>query len=265
MKRYFLTFGTVLLLSSMVMTNVEVATATSKTGDGTITFEEMEEDTGVRDPEKPDTSVDPGPSPSTEGKLRIDFVPQLNFSSNSILNKNRLYPVNAQLFKDDTGPRANFVQVSDYRGGSFGWSLQLRQETQFKNEQTQNSQLNGAILSFDKSWANSRQETKFAPVVSQDIIQLNNIGEAYVLAEAKPDTGSGTWSISFGASNSNQSGQKDTLKPKVDSNGQPIVDPDFNNKQVYENNAITLSIPEATKIDPVDYTTVLTWVLAELP
>ncbi|WP_086315242.1 hypothetical protein A5821_002684 [Enterococcus sp. 7F3_DIV0205] len=236
----------------------------SQDGNATIGLTQPEQEIGLRDPENPTTIVDPGPTPSTTGDLRIDFVPQLNFSKYLLSDKDQTYPVNAQLFKDQTGPRGNFVQVSDFRPGAQGWTLQVRQETQFKNDKAQNSQLNGAVISFDKSWVNATRDLSEAPTVSKEIIRLSNVGETYNLAEAKPGKGRGIWSISFGASKENKNGQPGTLSPRL-LKEQPVLDPAFDNKQVYENSAIQLSIPGATKKDLVEYSTVLTWTIAELP
>lgn len=255
-----------LLLTSIVfIANVRQAYADdSLDGNATIGLTQPEQETGLRDPENPTTIIDPGPTPSTTGDLRIDFVPQLNFSKYLLSDKDQTYPVNAQLFKDQTGPRGNFVQVSDFRPGAQGWTLQVRQETQFKNDQAQSSQLNGAVISFDKSWVNSTRDQNEAPIVSKEIIRLSNVGETYNLAEAKPGKGRGIWSISFGASKDNKNGQPETLSPRL-LKEKPVLDPTFDNKQVYENSAIQLSIPGATKKDPVEYSTVLTWTIAELP
>lgn len=232
-------------------------------GGGHISFV-GEYDQGIRDPEFPDEIVNPGPSPSTKGPLRLDFVPQLNFHRNKIVGSDMNYPVNAQLFHDDTQARGNFVQISDNRGADLGWTLQLRQEAQFNNIES-NHQLKGAFLSFDKSWANSNKKEIQAPIVSKDVILMDHIGQTYNLADAKPGAGSGLWLISFGASATNPKGQENTLTPKTDAENKAILDPVFENKQMMENSAITLSIPGTTKKKSGTYTTVLTWLLAELP
>ncbi|MEI5994478.1 WxL domain-containing protein [Candidatus Enterococcus mansonii] len=233
-------------------------------GNGTINFE-GEYAQEVRDPEHPETILNPGDSPKTSGDLRIDFVPQFNFGSNKISDKDEKYYGNAQLFHDKTGARGNFIQISDYRGTGSGWILQVRQETQFRNDTTTNKELNGAVISLDQSWANSTRSEMEAPIVSKDVIRINNIGETYNLAEASQGKGQGTWSINFGASIENDKGRKDTLSPKMDTHGKPMLDPAFENKPIYQNEALTLSIPGATKKDPVNYQTVITWILSELP
>ncbi|MBL1229911.1 WxL domain-containing protein [Enterococcus sp. BWB1-3] len=267
MKKSWL-MSTVLLFSLGVSSvgQKTVHAENSRQTDGHITFTGDYDDEGIQDPEHPENETDPGESPGTSGKLRIDFVPQFNFTGhNKISDTDTVYPVNAQLFHDETAARGNFIQVSDYRGAALGWTLQVRQEMQFQNANTANSQLNGAVLSLDKSWTNSTQDKAAAPTVSKEVIRLDNIGATYNLAEAASGKGYGTWSISFGASNDNPLGLDSTLTPKVDAESQPMLDSSFGNKQMQENSAITLSVPGATKKDPVTYSTVLTWILAELP
>lgn len=240
------------------------AESNSLGGTGKITIEEGE--TGIFDPENPEMIVDPGESPNTVGDLRIDYVPQLNFTGeNKISTKDEVYQVNAQLFKDDTPARGNFIQISDYRSSAFGWTLQIKQEHQFRNTKTSNSQLSGAYLSLDQSWTNSLMDDKYAPVVSKEVVHLTNIGETYNLAEAKPGTGMGTWLISFGASEQNPKDRENTLLPRTDRQGKKMLDSNFNNQLMYENSALTLTVPGSIPKDSVNYSTVITWILSELP
>lgn len=240
------------------------AEAKTDSGSGTVKFT-GEHPKEVIDPENPSKPVNPGTSPSTDGPLRFDFVPKLNFWSNEISDKDQTYFANAQLFLDGTGARGNFVQISDYRENKSGWNLQVRQETQLRNETTKNKELKGAVISFDQSWTNSINDSTYAPIVSKEVIHINNIGETYDLAQAKAGTGEGTWAIIFGATIDNDQERKDTLSPRIDPKGQPILDPEFNNQPVYQNNAVSLTVPGKIKKDPVQYETVLTWVLSELP
>lgn len=244
--------------------SVPVYAETTGHGTGKIRFE-GEYDQILKDPEHPENEVDPGDSPSTKGDLRIDFVPQFEFWQNEKTTTDAVYLGNAQLFHGKLGARGNFVQVSDYRGTGKGWSLQVRQETQFKNDNTENKELNGAVISLDQSWANSTRSKEEAPIVQKDVIRIDNIGQTYNLAEAKPGSGEGTWSIIFGASAENDQGKKESLTPRLDKEGNPIMDPNFDNKPMYKNDALKLSIPGATKKDPVTYQTVITWILSELP
>lgn len=253
-----LLFGFLCFHSSTLYAESEV------NGTGRIGFE-GEYAQVIVDPENPTAEAEPGAGPSTTGDLRLDFVSSFHFGANKISDKDETYYGNAQLFFGATEPRGSFVQVSDYRGTGAGWTLQLRQETQFRNEATTNKELKGAVISLDNSWINSTRDKKEAPSVSKDVIKIDSIGETYNLAEASTGKGQGTWSIIFGASSENKSGQENTLTPRLDSNGNKIKDPDFENKEIYQNSALRLSVPGATSKDQVAYQTVLTWILSELP
>ncbi|MBM7687461.1 WxL domain-containing protein [Enterococcus ureilyticus] len=225
-----------------------------------------DEGDGIKDPENPDLTVEPGESnTASKERLRIDFAPKLSFSTGEVTDNDSDYIVKAQLFKDEQiSARGNFIQVSDYRTNPTGWLLQLRQEKQFTHTEKAGSTLDGAVLSFDKSWTNSKKSAEYSPHVSKEIIRLTNVGETYNIAEADLGNGGGTWSIVFGASDQNKNEKDPTLVPMVDDNGKPVMDPSLG-KQLYTNSAVKLSIPGATKKEPGTYTTVLTWIISELP
>nr|WP_242700758.1 WxL domain-containing protein [Enterococcus sp. DIV0212c] len=247
--------------------NQETTLALSDTdeGEAAVNLQKYKEDQSlIRDPENPDIQIDPGESPQTEGDLRIDFVPKLEFSTVKLTEKNKVFPVNAQLFHDQTGARGNFIQVSDYRDNSTGWSLQVRQESQFKHAEKADAQLKGAVISLDQTWTNSKTDATKAPSVSKEVIHMNNVGATYNLATAQPNKGTGTWSVIFGASSDNKNDRPNTLTPRKDQSGKEIQDPIFK-KPVYSNRAITLLIPKGTEVETGTYSTVLTWILAELP
>lgn len=258
---FLITIG---LMSTIASNN---AYAEDATGDMGITFDGLvDPNFGIRDPEAPKNELIPnGEYGKTAGPLRIDFVPSLNFNSNKITEGDIAYSADALLFKDVIAPRGYFIQVSDYREARTGWSLQVRQETQFTNQTKENSQLNGAVLSFDQSWINTVNGSGQHPTVSKEVVRLNNIGETYTLATANKGIGGGTWSITFGASQDNGLEVTPTLSPRLDSKNNPVIDPTNNNQAVYMNDAVRLSIPGKTKKEPGTYATVLTWIISELP
>lgn len=222
--------------------------------------------TSPMDPENPGTDVEPGASPVTKGSLRIDYVSAFDFGERNMTKGNREYSALAQQFFEETGPRGSYIQITDQQADSSGWSLQVKQETQFINpiiQEAGEQELKGAVLSLDKGWANS-SGTSEAPTVTRETIALNAIGAAYEVATARPGSGKGVWTIAFGASETNTSNQKPTLKPVMDQAGKAVMDPVYN-KPVFSNSAVTLSIPESTVIHPVEYQTKITWILAKLP
>lgn len=234
-------------------------------GSASIVLTTEDPNYGVLDPEDHTKGVDPGNIVATKGPLRIDYVPSFTFVDTKITDRTMISKAEAQLFHDGIGPRANFIQVSDYRNTKAGWSLLVRQESQFRDEQKANASLKGATLSFDKAWSYSSLNQSYAPTVSKETIVMNNIGETYPLVKAEAGKGMGTWSISFGASSTNPLGQENTLSPLMDNNNTPKTDSMFENQQKYQNEAIQLTVPASSAIRTGNYSTVLTWIIAELP
>lgn len=261
-----MTFGLVALLPFSIMGFVEAsANADSLDGKGAVTVEGSVVTPPV-DPENPGNVIDPGDGPSTEGALRIDYVSSLDFLSTQITKTNRIYSAAAQQFFSDTGPRGSYIQITDQRAESTGWTIQVKQNYQFKNaviQEPTERELQGAVLSLDKAWANS-SGTSQAPTVTRETIALNGIGTAYELARADAGNGRGVWTIAFGASEANTSNQTNTLSPILDEKGDVLIDPLYQ-KPIYSNSAITLTIPDSTKIHPVQYDTEITWILGALP
>ncbi|MBP1040044.1 WxL domain-containing protein [Vagococcus sp. BWB3-3] len=255
-----------LLMGLSCFLSLEVlAAANSLEGDGSVKVTGSERTDPV-DPEKPGEPVDPGEGPSTEGPLRMDFISSLRFGEATITKSDRQYYALAQQFYDETEPRGSYVQITDQRGDVSGWSLQVKQTHQFTNPVIQNvaeQDLKGAVLSLDKGWANTNG-TSQAPVVSRETIKLNEIDAAYDVAKAATGSGKGIWTIAFGASGTNEDNQENTLAPVLDDRGKSVSD-ELYKKPAYSNSAISLSVPDSTKIYPVQYQTELTWILAELP
>lgn len=253
------------LTGGLFPTQTVSAESNQVSGDANVTVQKGK--TGlsmIQDPENPETEVDPGDSPRTDGDLRIDFVPQLNFSTAQLNGKDLVLPVNAQLFHSGTAPRGNFIQITDERDEPTGWTLQVRQEKQFTHNEKEGVQLKGAVISLDKAWTNSVVADKFSPTVQKEVIQMLAVGETYNLAKAEYEKGMGTWSIAFGASAENQNGQTATLDARKDAQGNAVMDTTFNQPS-YLNSAVNLTIPGDSNNEPGAYSTVLTWILAELP
>ncbi|ALS36450.1 hypothetical protein ABID30_002415 [Enterococcus rotai] len=269
MKNKFLILILLLLNSAVLDTLIPVtveATSQAK-GEMGISFKGLvDPGYGVLDPENPVKEVEPvGDYGKTTGPLRIDYVPNINFNSNKITLDNVSYAADSVQFKGMIAPRGNFIQVSDYRGKQVGWSLQVRQEMQFTNKEDKKLQLDGATLSLDKASVNTNNgDLGQAPVVSKEVISITNIGETYTLAKAPKGTGGGTWSIILGTEEDKTIDNTSTLKPRVDENGKPIISTE-SEQAIYLNNAISLLVPGRSKKKPGTYTTVLTWIISELP
>ncbi|MGX7024192.1 WxL domain-containing protein [Vagococcus hydrophili] len=239
--------GTLIILSIMSVTSAfgESATLDQK---GNVTVDDSGK-TEIVDPEKPEEVIEPGPSPSTSGSLRIDYVSSLDFGKVKVTETNRVYPTLANKVGTEGKLRGTFIQVSDFREKRTGWSLQVKQETQFKTDTY--DELTGAVLSLDKGWANSSSSNN-SPSVTRDTLAINNIGQVYEVARADETSGAGVWTIAFGASKENDKNQPVTIENNQKS-GKSV------------NQAVSLKVPDATKIVAKEYQTKMTWILSEAP
>ncbi|WP_207695250.1 hypothetical protein DOK67_0001204 [Enterococcus sp. DIV0212c] len=266
-KRFVSTLSLLIFLTSFIGFEKPSYADSPDTIDGAGTVKVTGSDrSDIVDPENPEKPANPGESPYTTGPLRIDFVSALNFGKAETKKSDRKYLALAQQFFDETEARGSYVQLTDQRGVSTGWSLQVKQQTQFRNPVIQNreeQELVGAYLSLDKGWAKSSSDS-LAPTVTRETIAINAMDTAYEVATANKGAGRGVWTIAFGASKTNSDNQPTTLQPLVDKEGKAILDEEYQ-KPAQTNSAVTLTVPETTKIYPVQYETKLTWILAELP
>lgn len=209
------------------------------------------------DPENPDpnnpvdpwdpTTEDHNPNPGTDGPLSLDYASSLDFGKNKITNKDEVYYANPQYLwnadRTDFDPstaKPNYVQVSDKRGTNGGWSLTVKQEGQFKNENTQNKELTGAEIAFTQSTPDSKIDGVIAPKATDFILTPNEVSPVMTAAKG---AGAGTWVDRFGT----------------------VENVEIDGEQVQKNKAITLSVPGKTAKDAVKYETKLTWTLTDVP
>ena len=204
---------------------------------GTVSFEPSKTPTDPVDPTDPTDPIDPTEpvEPGTDGPLSLDFAPNLNFDMNEISTKDETYNAKLVEVKDGENTREvpNFVQVTDKRGTNAGWTLEVKQNGQFKNDATLNKELIGAQISLTKTYATSTSVAEKPTVNTQ--IDLDPTGASLKVMSAAKDAGAGTWLASFG---------KDNTEAEK---------------------AITLSVPGKTVKDAVAYDTTLTWTLTDTP
>lgn len=269
MKRY--SISVLMMLIGIPFYSIEGhATPDTLISDGTVQV--IQGSPILVDPDKPDEIVDPGQGPSTTGDLRIDFVSSLDFGKAAVSQrldngkKERVYNAIAQTFISNTNPRANYIQITDQRAESNGWTIQVKQNYQFRNtiiHDIAEQELRGAVISLDKGWANSSSASK-GPIVTRETMAIAAMDTYYQVATARQEEGRGTWLISFGSSGENAKNQENTLRPLKDELGELLLD-EQDGKPVYSNSAVSLRIPENIKIHPVEYETTFTWVLGALP
>ena len=156
-----------------------------------------------RDPLNPDVDVDPDNRPTlpeNQGLISIDFISQFDFGHVPIRWSQAYYPALPQKLRnaeDDPagGERQNYVQISDRREESTGWTLSARMdEAGFVSEE--GHQLRGVQLLLNNiRMATTGSNTSTAPTYWES--RELNTGRQ-ILAKAEEGQGSGTWIQRFG-------------------------------------------------------------------
>ncbi|MBG9457003.1 cell surface protein [Lysinibacillus sphaericus] len=185
------------------------------------------------DPVDPVDPTDPnGPKPGTPGPLSIDYASSLTFGKQKITSTEQVYKAEAQKF-GGRGDGPNYVQVTDSRGKDAGWSLQVKQDGQFKS--TSGKVLTGAEITFKNAWVNTASASP-KPSIKKSTFSLkpDGTGVAENIMSAKAGEGNGTYLLVFG---------DDTTAA----------------------NSIELSIPGSTTKYAEKYATSLTWTLTDTP
>jgi len=188
---------------------------------------------GNPDPVDPVDPTDPnGPKPGTPGPLSIDYASSLDFGKQIITSTNQVYKVKPQKF-NGRGDGPNYVQVTDSRGTEKGWSLQVKQNGQFKS--TTDKELTGAEITFKNAWVNTASaSTKPSIVKTSFSLKPDGKGVADNIMSAKDKEGSGTYVLVFG-------------------------------DDATAADSIELSIPGSTTKYAEKYATSLTWTLTDVP
>ncbi|MBP2099134.1 WxL domain-containing protein [Enterococcus rivorum] len=190
------------------------------------------------DPENPVTPVDPtnpsGPNPGTAGPLSIDYASSFQFGEQTISTVDKVYYAAIQKFADDTtGP--NYVQITDKRGTLEGWSLSVKQNSQFKTAAS--NELTGAKITLKNAGVASDldSDTTLVPSTVKSEVVLNPDGSEQTVVTAAENQGVGTWVYRFG----NDATQGAT--------------------------SVELEVPGKTVKRAEQYSTTMTWVLQTIP
>ncbi|MFS7404398.1 WxL domain-containing protein [Carnobacterium maltaromaticum] len=196
------------------------------------------------DPMLPVEPIDPTnpvgePNPGTSGPLTLDYASSWDFGQVKISSKDEKYYPNMISLKDGRSVLP-YVQVSDFRGTNSGWSLFVRQESQFQNPALTHSELTGAkIFVSSTGWITSSVPNMWNRPYSTNGSLVPGGGNMEVFM-APEGTGGMTWLRTMGVSTEVINGAE---KAK----------------------ALELSIPGKTPKDAGKYSTVLTWTLMDVP
>lgn len=194
------------------------------------------------DPTDPENEIKPNPSnPGTEnpGPLSIDYMSNIDFGRQKAYGNDQAYFAELDtvyLANNQQKEVPNYVQVTDNRGTNQGWSLAVKQESQFKN--AGNKTLGKAELRLFNGTPNSQNNLNDGPTANQKIVlRLDDSGHGINsnVMQAKKNQGHGTWTNTFGHN-------LETAKKSVE-----------------------LFVPGGTLIEKGSYQTTLIWTLSDEP
>ncbi|WP_317913494.1 WxL domain-containing protein, partial [Carnobacterium maltaromaticum] len=218
---------------------VSAATTATKATNGTVKFitdTDITNPVDPLDPEVPVTPVDPVDpekpvDPGTAGPLSIDFASPLYFDEQKITTNDKNYKAVAQPLSDGT-TRPNYVQITDKRGGEQGWTLQVKQDSQFVT--TNDKELIGAEISFSNGQPVTASRSAIPSILNASFVLVPGDATAQTVMSAKVNEGAGTQLYSAG---------DDTTKAE----------------------SVNLFVPGSTTKYADTYTTELTWTLTDVP
>lgn len=224
-----------------------------KNTDAVVKFVPSDDPISPVDPEKPTVPVTPinpiDPTkpvePGTKGPLSLDYASSLFFGEQKITTVDKVYYAKNQKLidrakSDDAYEAPNYVQVTDLRGTLKGWSLSVTQNGQFKS--TDGDILNGAQIQFNDGTHESSSSSK-RPGKVQKVITLTSDGKgsASNVMVAGESEGSGTHILRFGSNDGATTAESSMSK------------------------GIQLTVPGKTEKLAKEYSTTLTWTLADTP
>ena len=130
---------------------------------------------GTRRIGKPVSPVWPGgvtPPPGTPGPLSIDYASSFDFGINNISTQDKIYYAKSQKYADSILETPNYIQITDNRGTTAGWTLKVREVAQFHQENTaaKHPVLEGAMLSLVNPKTVSLNED--TPPTAQEVLEL---------------------------------------------------------------------------------------------
>ncbi|MEJ6347679.1 WxL domain-containing protein [Holzapfeliella sp. He02] len=238
---------TIALLSTTTLlgtTTVKAAnhSAGSQQTDATLTFKTKDK-TQPNRPVDPTNPSQPGGTPpntgdpnnngtNSGGPLSIDYAPNFDFGIGEVISESKTYNLKDAKYSDGQTRNHNpFVQVSDNRGTSEGWSLDAS-ISNFTNSQGNTTQnLEGAQVSLQTSdndkAIGGHGTTSDAPDAKSEPIVLSNSPQT--LINAKENTGRGAWI------------------------------------QRYDPSKISLFVPGGSALSDTVYTAKITWTLSASP
>ena len=162
--------------------------STAKIG---LTAQDPDHPVGPIDPIDPDDNPPSNDPTGNTGDLRIDYISNIDFGTQTISGKTETYIAEKPASLTES-------QVSDLRGTGAGWHLQVNYDTEKPGFTSEDKTLSGAELTLPSGTAKSVADNKATPPATSEVV-VNDAAQNIMTAAA--NTGLGTWADEMDTAN----------------------------------------------------------------
>lgn len=162
--------------------------STAKIG---LTKQDPDNPVGPIDPIDPDDNPPSNDPTGNTGDLRIDYISNIDFGTQTISGKTETYIAEKPASLTES-------QVSDLRGTGAGWHLQVNYDTEKPGFTSEDKTLSGAELTLPSGTAKSVADNKATPPATSEVV-VNDAAQNIMTATA--NTGLGTWADEMDTAN----------------------------------------------------------------
>lgn len=184
-----------LLISTTILAGTVAVHADDLSGKSTakigLTKQDPDNPVGPIDPIDPDDNPPSNDPTGNTGDLRIDYISNIDFGTQTISGKTETYIAEKPASLTES-------QVSDLRGTGAGWHLQVNYDTEKPGFTSEDKTLSGAELTLPSGTAKSVADNKATPPVTSEVV-VNDAAQNIMTAAA--NTGLGTWADEMDTAN----------------------------------------------------------------
>ena len=176
-----------LLISTTILAGTVAVHADDLSGKSTakigLTKQDPDNPVGPIDPIDPDDNPPSNDPTGNTGDLRIDYISNIDFGTQTISGKTETYIAEKPASLTES-------QVSDLRGTGAGWHLQVNYDTEKPGFTSEDKTLSGAELTLPAGTPETVEDNSSAAPATSKVV-VNN--DAQNIMSAAANTGLGTW------------------------------------------------------------------------
>ncbi|MFO7196263.1 WxL domain-containing protein [Enterococcus faecium] len=184
-----------LLISTTILAGTVAVHADDLSGKSTakigLTKQDPDNPVGPIDPIDPDDNPPSNDPTGNTGDLRIDYISNIDFGTQTISGKTETYIAEKPASLTES-------QVSDLRGTGAGWHLQVNYDTEKPGFTSEDKTLSGAELTLPSGTAKSVADNKATPPATSEVV-VNDAAQNIMTAAS--NTGLGTWADEMDTAN----------------------------------------------------------------